>query len=430
MLRRLIVMGGLLGVALSASAGDWPTFRGTDRSAVAPDTGLLQEWPTEGPPLLWETQGSGRGYSSMAIKNGRMYVLGDGVADAPDADEYLICYDIADGKRLWQSRMGAPWTEGKPNWQSSRSTPSADDTHVYAVTPAGELVCCDAATGAEQWRKNFKTDFGGSKADHWGYSESVLLDGDRLICTPGGDQNTMVALNKQTGEIIWSVARPGDTGAGHSSIVISQVLGMKVYVQTTGAGALGVRDDGQLMWSYPIERTTAVAPTPIIRGDLVFFAAGYKRGGALLKQVAGDDGKVAVEEVYPLNVELANKHGGIVLVGDSLFGDSDDAGIPFCADFLTGEIQWKSRGTGKGSIAVVAADGCLYLHYADGTMVLAKADPTEYVEAGVFTVPHSGERPSWAHPVILDGRLYLREHNAILCYDIRDPAANASAALP
>ncbi|MBL8849477.1 MAG: PQQ-like beta-propeller repeat protein, partial [Planctomycetaceae bacterium] len=284
---RVLTICCVLGAVLPACAGDWPTFRGTDRTAVSPETGLLQKWPAAGPPLLWKTEGAGRGYTSMAIKSGRMYVLGDGVADAPDTDEYLICYNVADGRRLWQTKLGAPWNEGKANWQSSRSTPSVDEARVYAVTPAGELVCCDAATGAELWRKNLKSDFGGSKADNWGYSESVLLDGDRLICTPGGDQNTMVALDKVTGETIWSVARAGDTGAGHSSIVISDVGGIKVYVQTTGAGALGVRDDGTLMWSYPIERTTAVAPTPIIRDDLVFFAAGYKRGGALLRQVAG-----------------------------------------------------------------------------------------------------------------------------------------------
>jgi len=411
----------------SAFSGDWPTFRGTDRTAVSKETDLLQSWPEGGPPVVWSVEGTGRGYTSLAIKNGRMYLVGDKVADVPDKDEYLLCYDIATGQRIWQAKLGAPWNEGKDNWQSSRGTPSVDDERVYALTANGELACCDAATGSEQWRKSLQTDFGGSKADRWGYSESVLLDGDRLICTPGGETNTMVALDKQTGEKIWSVAREGDTGAGHASIVISEVGGVKVYVQTTGKGALGVRDDGVLMWSYPIERTTAVIPTPIIRDDLVFFAAGYKRGGALLRQVAGDVGQVTVEEVYPLNVELANKHGGIVLVGDYLFGDSDDAGIPFCADLMTGEIKWKSRGTGKGSIAVAAADGCLYLHYADGTMVLAKADPSEYVETSVFSVPHSGERPSWAHPVILDGKLYLREHNAILCYDVRDPQAVAQA---
>ncbi|MBX3439252.1 MAG: PQQ-like beta-propeller repeat protein [Planctomycetaceae bacterium] len=407
---------------------EWPTFRGSERTAVSDETDLLQEWPAGGPPLLWTAKGAGRGYSSLAIKDGRLFALGDGIAGVADADEYLFCHDLTDGTRLWATRMGAPWTDGQPTWQSSRSTPTVDDECVYALSANGELVCCDAASGQKRWRKNLKSTFGGTKADSWGYSESVLIDGDRLICTPGGTQATMAALDKRTGETIWTTVREGDVGAGHASIVISEIGGVRVYVQTTGSGALGVRAaDGELLWSYPMERTTAVAPTPIIRGDLVFIAAGYKRGGALLRQTADGSGKVAVDEIYPFKPQLANKHGGIVLIGDHLFGDSDDSGILYCADLLTGEITWKARSEGKGSIAVAAADGCLYLHYANGTMVLAKADPEKHVETGLFTVPHSGERPSWAHPVILDGKLYLREHDAILCYGIREDVAASTS---
>jgi outer membrane protein assembly factor BamB len=175
---------------------------------------------------------------------------------------------------------------------------------------------------------------------------------------------------------------------------------------------------GRLLWSYPIDQTVAVIPTPIIRDDLVFFSAGYRRGGALLRQVPDGDG-VKVEELYGLNVDLANKHGGVVLVGNHLYGDSDDKGIPFCADLMTGAIAWKQRGSGKNSATVMAADGHIYIRYSDGTVSLVKADPAEYREVGSFKVPGSGDRPSWAHMVILDGLLYLREGDAILCYDIR-----------
>jgi outer membrane protein assembly factor BamB len=251
----------------------------------------------------------------------------------------------------------------------------------------------------------------------------VLIDGEKLICTPGGEQTTMVALNKVNGDLIWKTVRAEDRGAGHSSVVKSRIGNVDVYVQDTGTGPMGVRaSDGQLLWSYPIEKTTAVIPTPIVRDDLVFFAAGYKRGGALLRQVPTAEGGVEIKEIYPLNIKLANKHGGVVLVGDYLFGDSDDAGIPFCADLMTGEIKWAKRGSGRGSVCVAAADGHLYLHFSDGKMVLAKASPEEYVETGSFQAPGSGERPSWAHPVIVDGKLYLREQDAILCYDVRQHA--------
>jgi len=261
----------------------------------------------------------------------------------------------------------------------------------------------------------------GKKGDGWGYGESVLIDGDRLICTPGGTENTMVALDKSNGDMIWSCVREDDRGAGHASIVISEVGATKVYVQTTASGALGVRaSDGKLMWSYEIEKTTAVIPTPIIRDDLVFFTAGYGRGGALLKQNAGRDGSVTMEEVYPLKTNLQNKHGGVVLVGDYLYGDTDSNGIPYCADLMTGSQRWKKRGSGKGSASVTAADGHLYIWFSkNATMALVKASPDRYEEVSSFKIEEGSDRPAWAHPVVLNGRLYLRKDDVIYCYDVR-----------
>jgi outer membrane protein assembly factor BamB len=407
-------------VGYSGTPGeDWPTFRGADRTAVAPDKDLLKEWPKDGPKVLWEVSGLGRGYSSLAIAGGRIYTMGDGLPDAPDKDEYLICFDQADGNRRWTLKTGPAWNSGNPAWQSSRSTPTVDGDRVYAMTPEGKLFCC-STEGKEIWKKDLKAEFGGDKADGWGYSESPLIDGELLVCTPGKSKNTMVALNKLTGEKVWSTSRDGDRGAGHASIVISEISGTKVYVTTTGSGAIGVRaKDGKLLWTYDIDKTTAVIPTPIVRDDLVFFAAGYGRGGALLKQVPDGDG-VKVEEIYGLKTELANKHGGIVLVGDYLYGDSDDKGIPFCAELMSGKIVWKERGSGKNSASVAAADGHIYIRYSDGTMTLVEANPTKdgFKEVGTFKVPGSGERPSWAHPVILGGKLYLREGDKLLCFDL------------
>jgi outer membrane protein assembly factor BamB len=403
-----------------ASGADWPTFRGPGRTAVAPDTGLLATWPTEGPPLVWETAGAGRGYASLAIAGGRIYTLGDGLSTAGDADEYLTCFDRATGKPLWKTKTGQPWTDGQESWQSSRSTPTVDGDTVYVITPFGQLVACRATDGKEIFRVDLKAEFGGTKGDSWGYSESVTIDGDRLVCTPGGEQATMVALDKKTGRRIWACPMKLDRGAGHSSIVVSTVKGKRIYVQTTASGAFAVDAmTGRFLWAYPIEQTTAVIPTPIVRDDLVFFSAGYKRGGALLRQVPGPDGGVTVEEVYGLKVELANKHGGIVLLGDHVYGCADDQPILLCAELSTGKVVWKQRGSGKGSATVAAADGHLYVRFADGTISLVKADPKGYEEVSTFKVPGSGDRPSWAHMVIIDGRLYLREGDRILCYDLR-----------
>lgn len=406
--------------SFAADPVEWPTFRGAQRTAVSTETGLLQEWPADGPKLVWKAVGAGRGYASVAISGGRLFTLGDGLSTAEDKDEYLTAFDLETGKQVWKAKTGGAWTDGQPNWQSSRGTPTVDGERVYVTTPHSDVICCESATGKEVWRKNLKKDFGGKKADGWGFSESVLIDGDKLICTPGGTKATVVALNKATGETIWSAVRDGDIGAGHSSAAIAEIGGTRVYVQVTGSGAMGIRaNDGKVLWSFPLEKTTAVIPSPIVRGDLVFFAAGYKRGGALLKQKPGADGEVGVEAIYPITPALANKHGGIILVGEHLYGDSDDQGIPFCADLMTGEQKWKKRGSGRGSASFAAADGRLYIHFSDGTMVLAKATAEDYVEVGSFKVPGSGERPSWSHPVIVGGKLYVREQDTINCYDVK-----------
>ena len=405
--------------ASSVVGDDWPTFRGPNRTSVVEDTKLLKSWPSEGPKLLWQGSGAGRGYSSLAFVGDRFYTLGDGLSTQSDKDEYLSCFNKATGEQIWATKTGKPWTNGQAGWQSSRSTPTVDDGRVYVVTPEGQLHCCDSASGKIQWTKSFVKDFGGKKADSWGYSESVLVDGNKVICTPGGPASTVVALDKKSGDTLWTCKNPGDRGAGHASIVISKVGGQKVYVQSTGSGLLGISDTGGLLWSYPIDNTTAVIPTPIVRDDLVFFPVGYKRGGALIKQVSSGDGKVAAKEVYGLNTKLANKHGGAVLVGEYVYADSDDAGRPYCADLMTGDIKWTSKGSGSGSAVVIAGGDRLYIQYQNGTMALAEVNPSEYKETGSFKIPGSGERPSWAHPVILEGKLYVREQDKVLCYDIR-----------
>ncbi|TWT58184.1 outer membrane biogenesis protein BamB [Thalassoglobus neptunius] len=414
----LLLSLSLLIPAVANGDEDWPTFRGPERTNVAPDTDLLEQWPSGGPSLLWKASGLGIGYSSVSIVDGRIYTMGDHLPDS-GSDEYLICLDQDGGDLIWKMKTGPAWENGKEDWQSTRSTPTVDGNRVYALTAFGELICA-STDGEEIWRRNLKEEFSGKKADSWGYSESVLIDGDTLVCTPGGPENTMLALDKKTGEKKWSTSRPEDRGAGHASVVISHVGGEKVYVNSTGSGAMGVRaSDGELLWTFDIDKTTAVIPTPIVRDDLVFFCAGYNRGGALLRQVPAGSGKVNMEVVYPLQTHLSNKHGGVVLVGDYIYGGVDSNPIPFCADLMTGEQKWKGRGTGSGSVSVVAADGHLYFRYQSGEVSLVKATPEKFERVSEFTVPGSGGRPSWAHPVILEGKLYLREGNDLLCYDIK-----------
>lgn len=414
-------------VPASLCADDWFQWRGADRSGVSKETGLLKSWPKDGPKLLWEAKGAGAGYASVVISKGKVFTLGDAPSTADDKNEYVLCFDDTSGKQLWKTKVGRADSHG---YSGGRSTPTVDGGFLYVVTPGVErvnasLFCLETASGNIAWEKNLTKEFGGEKGDKWGYSESPLIDGDKVICTPGREKNTMVALDKSNGKTIWTASRKGDPGAGHSSIVISEVGGVRVYVQTTAGGAFGVRaKDGTLMWSRPFG-TTAVIPTPIIQGDLVFVAAGYNLGGALLRQVPGSDGTVKVEEVYGLNKSLNNKHGGIVLIGEYLYGDTNDTGNPYCAELKTGKQQWKERGSGSGSAAITAADGRLYLRYASGKMVLAEANPKAYKEVSSFKIPGAtGRPPSWSHPVVCNGRLYLREQDKLFCYDIKDGASS------
>ena len=406
-------------VAQLHAQSEWPTFRGADRTGTAPDTGLLKSWPKGGPKRLWKVSGAGQGYAGVAVAGGKLYTLGDNISG--NKNEYLTCFNQADGKFQWKFKTGKPWASGKPSWQHSRSTPTVDDDRIYVLTPFGVLICV-GIDGEEKWKVDLKKDFDGKKAEQWGYSESVLIDGDNLICTPGGPKNTMVALNKMTGEKVWSASRENDRGAGHASVVISNVGGTKVYVNTTGSGVMGVRaDDGKLMWTTDVPKTTAVIPTPIVRGDLVFASFGYGTGGTLLRQSANGS-EVSVSEVYPLKGKLTNKLGGVVLVGDYIYGDTDQRGKIFCADFMTGEVKWtnkRSPGGGRKSASIAAADGHLYALYENGVMTLVKADPSSFEEVSSFKVSGDTDLPTWAHPVIVDGKLYLRIGENIICYALK-----------
>lgn len=406
---------------LVATAEDWPTFRGADRTGVSPEKNLLDSWGENGPPLLWTANGAGRGYACPAVVEGRIYTLGDSPSTANDGDEYLTCFDAENGKQLWMQKTGPAWNEGKTSWQGSRSTPTIDGELVYVITPHGKLICAKTENGDMVWSRDLKQDFGGSKKDPWGYSESPLVDGEKLVCTPGGANTTVVALNKKTGESIWKCVRPDDVGAGHSSIVISHVGGRKIYVQNTGGGPMGIdAESGELLWDYDMNPPTAFIPTAILKDDYVFSVAGYKLGGALLQQVPGADGSVAIKEIYGLKPELGNKHGGVILIGDQLYAGAEDQNILYCADLMTGDVRWKERGSGSNSTSVIAADGKLFIRYQNGVVALAKIDPNGFKEISSFTTPGSGDsnKPSWAHPVIANGKLLLREGDSILCYQV------------
>jgi hypothetical protein len=405
---RLLLAPLTLSFALTqpGRADDWPQFRGPHRDDVSAEKGLLKTWPKDGPPLLWQATGLGGGYSSVSVAGDRIYTLGN-----KGRVTNLVALERDGGKVLWSSELG-------PAGGNLGCTPTVDGERIYALGQEGDLVCIDA-TGKRLWHRNLHKDFGGV-CGSWNYCESPLVDGDRLIVTPGGKDATMVALAKGSGKELWKCAIPVEhPEAGYSSVVIAKVGGVRQYVQLLNGGLVGVSDEGRFLWKYEkLGPNTANIPTPIVLGDQVFASAGYGKGGALLKLVAhGKD--VSAEEVY-FNRELTNKHGGVVRVGDYLYGDTDDQGRPFCAEVKTGKVVWKRgrQGSGGGSASVTYADGRLYFFYDNGVVALVPASPDGYEEVGSFKVPkRSGA--CWAHPVVCGGRLYLREGDTLYCYDVR-----------
>lgn len=406
------------------SSADWPQWRGPARDGVSKDAGLLAQWPQSGPPLAWKAAGLGKGFSSLAVTGGKIFTLGD-----RDGAQHVIALSGTDGKVLWMTKVGPVWED---QFAGPRGTPTVSGDRVYAIGTEGDLVALDAATGKEVWRKHMERDLGGRVMSIWKWSESPLVDGDRLIVTPGVPESLMVALDRKTGKEIWrtktaqSLGSKGKDGAGYSSVVISNGGGVKQYVQLTGRGLIGVRaSDGKLLWSYnPVANDVANISTPVVQGDYVFSSTGYQTGSALLKLAKAGDG-VTAQEVYFLPAKsFQNHHGGFVLIGDHIYGGhGHNKGFPVCVEMATGKVVWGGDGSdvqapGTGSAAVTAADGHLYFRYQNGKMALIEATPQGYRQKGLFDIPDvSG--PSWSHPVVVGGKLYLREQDNLYVYDVK-----------
>jgi len=408
----------LMGVA-SAATPDWAQFRGPNRDAKCSEEGLMQQWPEGGPKLLWKIEGLGKGYSTVSIAAGKIFTMGD-LDRAGSESQYVVAFDLDTRAELWATRVGPPHSDGP------RCTPTVDGELLYVIGTSGDLVCAESATGKVVWRKNFADDFGGKMMSGWRFSESPLIDGGKLVCTPGAADAIMVALNKKTGETLWKCGLPeigsrGKDGAGYSSIVVSEACGVRQYVQIIGRGAISVAaDDGRFLWGYnKVANGTANIPNPVVRGDYVFVTTSYKTGSALLKLTANSKG-VDAEEVYFLGPkEFENHHGGVILIGDHLYGgDGQNKGTPVCLEFLTGKIAWKPEAPARGSAAVLYADGNFIFRYDRGPVFLVEATPDEFkIKGRLEPVTDSG--PAWPHPVIHNGKLYLRHKDLLACYDLR-----------
>jgi len=398
-------------IALGSTAGEWAQWRGPNRDGVSADAGLLQAWPDGGPALLWELSGIGDGssHSSVTIAGGKLFTTG-----LIGGKQQVKAFDAETRNEQWS-------TEISGNAGRSNSTPTVDDGLLYVVSGDGVLFCLDAKSGEQRWRKSFAEEYGVKGTPTWKFAESVLVDGDGVICTPGADTAVLAAFDKRTGDEVWRSALPDNlkgTQAQYSSIIVTEAEGVRQYITLVRSlGAIGVAaKDGEFLWNYRrVSNGTANIATPLVHDGHVFVSTAYGTGSALLKLTGR-----AVEEVYFLNSDtFQNHHGGYVRLGDYIYGGhGHNKGAPTCIELKTGKVVWQAEQPGKGSAGVTLADGRLYFQYQDGTVALVDATPAGYRLQGTFSLPGQ-QGPAWAHPVILDGKLYARWASKLFCYNVR-----------
>jgi len=389
----------LILLALTAAAADWPQWRGPNRDGVSSETGLLASWPAGGPRVLWKTTGLGEGYSSLAIVNGRIYTQGQ-----RDRQEFVFAFDAATGKKLWETATSRDYNNDRGD--GPRGTPTIDGDRLYAMTGDGVVVSLDLATGKTIWSQNVAQKYGGS-IPSWGFSESPLIDGPRLIVMPGGRGASLVSLNKTDGKLQW---KTGSDPAGYSSAIAVTVGGVRQVIALSGDAAIGVMEDnGEPLWHYTrVSNRTANIATPIFHDDLVFLSTNYGTGCALLKL-----GPKSMSEVYFSN-EMKNHYSTSVLIDGYLYGYNDS--ILTAMQFNTGKVAWKNRSVGKGSVTY--ADHRLYLLSEDGVLGMAEPSPEAYKEVSRFHIS-KGSLPTWSPLVITDGRMYFRDQDNLTSFDIR-----------
>jgi outer membrane protein assembly factor BamB len=404
----------LLILVLPASADDWPQWRGPDRNGISNEQGLLSQWPEGGPKLLWQITNLSNGYSTPSVAGDHLVVMvNEGLEN-----ETIRALNVKDGSQIWSVRVGKVGNpDQRPNFPAARSTPTVEGDRVYALGSDGDLVCLQANNGKIIWQKSLRTDFGGEPG-RWAYAESPLIDGDKLICTPGGSEATLVALNKLTGEVIWKAAVPDGKDAAYASVIITNNRGTKLYVAFIGTGLVGIdAQTGTFIWEYKNTKGNANIPTPVALNDLIYSSAS-RTGGGLIQLTSPED-SVRFREIY-FDSKLPTANGGSILIGDYMYGSNNQT--LQCVEFKTGKVMWEDASIAPGSLC--SAENLLYFHGENGDMALIQATPDGYHELGRFSPPDQPAKANnmekaWVYPVVANGRLYIRDKNCLWCYDIK-----------
>ncbi|MFH5803338.1 PQQ-binding-like beta-propeller repeat protein [Alienimonas sp. DA493] len=440
-MRTLVVFAALLCLAapaVGAEKSDWPQWQGPDRDAVSEETGLLQEWPEGGPPLAWRTDGLGGGDSAPAIADGRVYGMSN-----RDGQEIVWALSEEDGRELWASPLGpAVEQDARQSREGPGGTPTVDGGKLYVIGMGGAVACLNAADGELLWKRSMTEDFGGV-VPRWSYRESPLVADGKVFCTPGGPEALMAALDKSTGETVWTTPPPAaepveeedddngrgrrrrgrggpSSGAAYASPILIEAAGERQVVQLAADALVGVDvDTGELLWRYaaPANRNKINCSTPLYEDGLVFASSAYGNGGGAAKLTEGPDGGVQAEEVY-FTRAMQNHHGGMVVTDGALYGANggNEGGFLTCLDFATGEVLWRDRDAPKGSLML--ADGRIYLRAEGGELLLIEPSRETLIVKGRFDQPDRTSSPAWAHPVVANGKLYVRDQGTLFAYDV------------
>lgn len=397
--------------------GPWPQFRGPDRTGISRETGLLKQWPAGGPSQVWKATGIGTGNGAPSVADGRIFGM-----SYRGQDECVWALNEANGKRVWNLRIAAANFNIGPQAQDGPGcTPTVVGDRLYAIGASGDVVCLQVSDGKLLWQKNLVRDFGGA-VPQWGYAESPLVDGNKVIITPGGTDATLVALDRMTGAVIWKGKVPAGDGAAYSSAIAAQVAGKRQYIQFLAHGVVGMAaEDGRFLWRFdaPANNFGINCSAPIVVDDQIFAASSYNTGGGMAKVASGPGGGMTATQVY-FTRNMRNHHGGMVVLNGYLYG-FDESNLT-CLDFKTGAVKWSDRSVGKGSVTY--ADGHLYARSERGPVALVEVNPERYVENGRFDQPDRSGKTTWPYPVIADGRLYLRDHDTLFCYNVKGSSAN------
>lgn len=397
---------GAAATTTAMAPGDWNQFRGPRRDNLSPESGLADKWPEGGPELLQTISGIGEGYASVSLVGEMMYTMGN-----VDGGEQVIALNRKTGEIVWKTRNGDEYREGQGN--GPRGTPSVIDGMVYSLGGNGDLSCIKADNGEMVWQVNILKAFGGGNIT-WGISESVLIDDGKVICSPGGSDATVVALDAKSGKVIWKSRVPEQPAASYASPVVMTIGKIKQYVIFTSKGICGVRaDDGEPLWGQNASSNgTANCATPLVIDNYVFSSSDYGTGAELVQLIPSGK-SVQAKQVY-FTKDMKNHHGGMVLLDGHVFGSNGD--MLSCVELRSGKPTWRERSM-KGS--VVYADKKIVFRNENGPVVLLAADTQKYTELGRFDQPERSNRPAWAHPVIADGKLYLRDMDKLLVYNLK-----------